>query len=88
MTIRSYRNESRIDWGTPDEGGLSLDQINTGALLRIADAVERMAENYDLMQRDRDFWKESALSAERSLDTEHRRTAALRGLIKRMRATR
>ena len=88
MTFRSYRDESRIDWGTRDEGGFSLDQVNAGALLRIADAVEKMANNYDVMQRDRDFWKESALSAERSLDTEHRRTAALRGWIKRMRATR
>ncbi len=88
MTHRSYRKESRSDWGTRDEGGFPLDQINTGALLRIADAVERMAESYDEMRRDRDVWKESALFARRRLDTERRRTAALRGWIKRMRATR
>lgn len=88
MTFRSYREESRSDWGARDEGGFSLDQVNAGALLRIADAVEKMANNYDVMQRDRDFWKERALSAERRLDTERRRTAALRGSIKRMRATR
>ena len=88
MTFRSYREESRSDWGTRDEGGFSLDQVNAGALLRIADAVEKMAESYDLMRRDRDVWKERALSAERRLDTERRRTAALRGWIKRMRATR
>lgn len=87
MTFRSYREESRSDWGARDEGGFSLDQVNTGALLRIADAVEKMAESYDTMRRDRDVWKERALFARRRLDTERRRTAALRGWIKRARAT-
>lgn len=87
MTFRSYREESRSDWGARDEGGFSLDQVNTGALLRIADAVEKMAESYDTMRRDRDVWKERALFARRRLDTERRRTAALRGWIRRARAT-
>lgn len=87
MTFRSYREESRSDWGARDEGGFSLDQVNTGALLRIADAVEKMAESYDTMRRDRDVWKERALFARRRLDTERRRTAALRGWITRARAT-
>ncbi len=87
MTFRSYREESRSDWGARDEGGFSLAQVNTGALLRIADAVEKMAESYDTMRRDRDVWKERALFARRRLDTERRRTAALRGWIKRARAT-
>ena len=46
-----------------------------------------MAESYDTMRRDRDVWKERALFARRRLDTERRRTAALRGWIKRARAT-
>lgn len=43
----SYKKDSRKDWGTEKEGeGLTMDQIRTGALLRIADSLENIEEPY------------------------------------------
>jgi len=42
--FKSYRKESRIDWGISATNGeeLSRDQVNTGAFLRIADQLEEV----------------------------------------------
>ena len=53
MTHRSYKTESRVDWGTSSDGLLNIEQINCGAILRIADAVEKMAASYDQMRNAR-----------------------------------
>jgi len=42
-SFKSYRKESRSDWGSSQEGALDLGQLKLGALLRIADGVETMA---------------------------------------------
>jgi hypothetical protein len=55
--FKNYRSESRdTNWGTQDKG-LSLDQINAGSLLRIADSLERMEEPYLKLHRDLDNFK-------------------------------
>jgi len=48
MSHRNYREQSRdVQWGTTNDGaGLSIEQINCGSLLRIADASEKMAQRY------------------------------------------
>ena len=81
--IKSYRKESRTDWGTSDDK-VTLEQINTGAILRIADATEAMAKNHVQLQAERDRlqqWydqeRERAAKLERS-------NAALRGQITRL----
>lgn len=43
MALKNYKAESRKDWGCDEAGGMTIEQINCGALLRIADAVEKMA---------------------------------------------
>ena len=44
--FKNYKQESRKDWGTnQDSELLSIEQINLGAILRIADATEAMAKN-------------------------------------------
>jgi phage shock protein A len=45
--FKHYKEESRKKWGTDQEEALTLDQINTGAVLRIADATEAMAVNFN-----------------------------------------
>ena len=52
----SHRQESRIDYGTTDEN-MTLEQIQTGAILRIADAAEKMANNYAQILSDLDWYK-------------------------------
>ena len=60
MSFKDYREESRANWGTSQSGNLTIKQIRVGALLRIADAVEKMAKSYDGMRIDRDWWKGEA----------------------------
>lgn len=45
MPFQNYRNESRNQWGVTQNGSLNIEQINCGAMLRIADAVEKMAQS-------------------------------------------
>jgi len=77
---RSYRDESRANWGREDRRA-NHEEIMLGCAQRIADATEKMAANYDALLRDRDWWKGRAERLGARLDTEKRRTAALRGVI-------
>lgn len=86
MAFIGYKEGSRTNWGTEQSGALTLDQIKAGAILRIADATEAMAKQHTSLLNDRDYWKRRAESAEGRLGTERRRTAALRGWIKRQKA--
>ncbi len=83
MGIRSYRQASKMDWGSEESEGVTLAQINTGAILRIADATEKMAQRHTDLMRDRDYWELRAKDAERALETERHRSASLRGHLKR-----
>jgi predicted nuclease with TOPRIM domain len=55
-----YKAESRKEFyqemNNP-ENSLSREQITLGAMLRIADATELMAKNFQEMQTDRDMYK-------------------------------
>lgn len=57
MSIKSYREESRVDWGSASDRPLTLEQINTGAILRIADATEKMAQRHTDLMAERDRYK-------------------------------
>lgn len=82
---RSYRQQSRdINWGSTGEGSLTLDQINCGSLLRIADAVEKMASSYDSLREDRDFYRQLYLDERAAAKKLARGNAALRGHLKRL----
>jgi hypothetical protein len=81
--FKGYRETSRTNWGT-SEPGMSLDQINCGALLRIADATELMAKRYSDLIDERDNYKRWY---EQERDAKHRRDRrinALRGQITKL----
>lgn len=46
IVFKSYRNESRNNYGIHTSEGINLEQINTGCLQRIADSVESMSKGY------------------------------------------
>ena len=52
MAFRSYREGSKDNWG--QEGGLCVEQIQLGAILRIADAAEIMAQSHKELIEERD----------------------------------
>ena len=79
----NYREGSKIDWGKSSQSPIipTYDDIKLGAILRIADATELMAQNYLKMQRDlgsaisdRDYYKEL-------YEKEKRSKSALKGQI-------
>lgn len=84
MTHRSYRKESKKDWGTRNSDGLSLEQINTGCLLRIADASEAMAKNHQKLIDDLDYYKRRYEESSKGIEVLFRRIAGLKGYIKRL----
>jgi hypothetical protein len=86
MPFRSYRKESKTDWGTtiPESDNLNLDQIQTGAILRIADAAEAMSYNFVQMQNDLEMYKRWYTECRQSKERMARRISALQGVITRM----
>lgn len=81
----SYRADSRINWGS-DREGRSLEQINCGALLRIADATEKMAQRHTDLIRARDYYERRYYEIDAECNKLHRSNTALRAYIKRLKA--
>lgn len=75
------RELSRSRWTS---SGSSLDHINCGSLLRIADATELMAKNYQELINDRDRFKRWYNDEQTRRYRLERRIASLRGVITRM----
>lgn len=82
--FQNYREESRKNWGTDKEKNLTIEQINCGSMLRMADAAEKMASSYTEMQRQRDMYK--SLLRERQAECRRlsKTIAGLRGYITKL----
>jgi len=86
MPFKPYRDESRANYGSDQVGNLSLEQLRTGALLRIADASESMAREYNRLLDEARVQRRRAENLDRQNDTLRRRVAALKGVITKMKA--
>jgi hypothetical protein len=84
--FKSYKKESRSDWGsTVDENVvLDRDQLKLGAVLRIADSLEKMEQPYLQLIRDVEWYKKRVQNLDAQNDTLRKRVAAYQGVIKRM----
>lgn len=82
--FKSYRDQSKRDYGTNQDHKLSLDQIQLGAILRIADASEKMASNYSQMQQDLDWYRIRCKSLNETIESRNRQIANLRGQITKL----
>lgn len=87
MPFKRCKEGSRADWGVEIAEGKNLtrEQIELGAILRIADASELMARNYDQLIRERDRAREDARDAWRRVEALRRSNSALRGHLNRKR---
>lgn len=83
MGFKSFREESRTNFGTNDEK-LSLEQVNTGAFLRMADAMEKMAGNYTKLENDLKWYQKNYPEKNAEIVKLKHSNAALRGHIKRL----
>jgi hypothetical protein len=81
-----YREASRRNWGTEKEDNirLNMEQINCGALLRIADATELMAKNYAQLQSDLERYKRWYNDSDERNTRLRRTNQALRGHLTRL----
>lgn len=83
MAHESYKDSSRRNWGQESGLGLTLEQINTGAMLRIADATEKMAQRHTELIRQRDYFEDEAERLRAICEHLERSNASLRGHLKR-----
>lgn len=86
MTFKNYREQSRdIQWGIHnDSETLSLEQINCGSLLRIADSMEVVAKEYNAILADMKFYQKRYHELLDKVERLKRSNAALRGVITKM----
>lgn len=84
MADNTYKEKSKLDWYRDDGQQPSVDQLQFGALQRIADATEKMAENYNKLLRDVKYYKERAEQNSSACQRLVRSNAALRGVITKL----
>lgn len=84
MAFNAYKDETRKNWGCTDRKP-TIDELKLGALLRIADATEVMAHEYQKLINERDMYKRMYDGARASRDHFGRSNSALRGQITKLR---
>ena len=89
--FKSYRDHSRTNWGLDGGAIPTNEQLNTGALLRIADATELMAKRHqelinqrDQFERSTNYWRDRAGSLEKSNRSLRGQITKLRNRIQRL----
>lgn len=82
-----FRNASRRPYARRADRA-TYDELKIGALFRIADALEDVAQDYRREREAREWAERQVDRYRRALNTEQRRNAALRGVIGRMKRAR
>lgn len=85
MAFKTFQAHTKDGWGIDVEKP-TLEQINTGCLLRIADAVDKMANPYMSLLREAKWNGERIERLEAEVARLTRSNAALRGAMKRAKA--
>lgn len=82
METIPLKDGSRGEWtGTTP---LTLEQINTGCLQRIADSTELMARNYNAILQDLGTYKRWYKEQLDEIETLNRRISSLKGVITKL----
>ena len=77
--------QSRVAWHNESgQNRCTNEDIQTGALQRIANATEAMAADYVKMREERDRYKQYYLDARAAKDKLYRRISALQGVITKL----
>lgn len=87
--MKSFKEQSRIDWHNKDrQQSPTLEDIQTGAIQRIADATERMAGNYLQLQNELDHYKRWNKNYREENEKLRRSISALQGVITKLKKQR
>ena len=86
MKTRYYSEESRLKYyrTTEDNEGLLADLLQVGCLQRIANALEKMAVNYDAMRQKAECYERWYEDERASKQRSYRQNTALRGVITKL----
>jgi hypothetical protein len=88
MAFKTFQEESRDRYGRDFCGDKSQyatgEELKKGALLRIADALEKMTVDHDELVRQRDNYKRGYEKEKERRRKLERSIAGLRGYIKRL----
>jgi len=84
---KSYREESKKDWGTLG-GAPTREQLVFGCLLRIADAQEQMAKPFVSLLSEAERLRRWHREGNESIQRLVRSNAALRGVITKLKKAR
>jgi regulator of replication initiation timing len=76
------KDESRKNWTHDESKKVTFEEINTGALMRIADAVEKMAERYTELIHDKEFLEVRVKRLHERNEFLERSNASLRGHLR------
>ncbi len=83
MGRKNLRGKAKETWLFGGSAA-TQEELRTGALLRIADAAEKMALNVTRLQEELDRYKGYHKCALRGIDRGGRRISALRGVITKL----
>lgn len=84
MRFKSFREESKSNWGITIDRQPTNEEIQLGAILRIANASEKMASNYIKMQQDLEWYRIRCKSLNETIGSRNRQIANLRGQITKL----
>lgn len=87
MKIRKeFRDESRKNYGCDVEGaeGLSLERLNTGSLMRIADSLEKMEQPFTRLLDEIEYFRRRNKALNADIEFLRRSNAALKGQITKL----
>lgn len=57
MAWQSYKERSKENWGTSEDTQFTMEEVQYGCILRIADAVEKMAQRHTDLIQERDQYE-------------------------------
>jgi hypothetical protein len=87
--FKAYKEESRTNWGATveSETNINRDQIQLGAILRIADSLERMEQPFIKILEERDYYSRKHQENKAEIRKLKKSNAALKGVINKLKKT-
>lgn len=82
--FKSYKEESKKNYGKKDAENLNLEQLNTGCLMRIADSLEKIEKPYLEMIIDLKYYEKECNRQDELINNLLLSNRALKGVITRM----
>lgn len=82
--FKDYREESRKNWGADQEQSLDRGQIQTGALLRISDSLEKIEHPYLTLLRDLERYRRDYRRQQQEIENLRNSNRNLKAYITRM----